>query len=93
MTLLDSILQQLNITIFHYNNKINAAKRNAPHLDMTDQWQASRKMMLFHLEAASSYAEELGEATTLHLIDRTRREIEQPFLEEQAYESKPPSVA
>ncbi|MBR1138149.1 MAG: hypothetical protein E6614_16570 [Bradyrhizobium sp.] len=65
----------------------------APHLDMTDQWQASRKMMLFHLEAASSYAEELGEATTLHLIDRTRREIEQPFLEEQAYESKPPSVA
>jgi len=50
-------------------------------------------MMLFHLEAASSYAEELGEATTLHLIDRTRREIEQPFLEEQAYESKPPSVA
>ena len=61
--------------------------------DMTDRLGASRKMMLFHLEAASAYAEELGETTTLHLIDRTRREIEHPPPAEQAHEPKPPTLA
>ena len=44
---------------------------------MADRDKALRDMMLFRLDAASSYAEEIGDVRVQDLIDRTRREIEQ----------------
>jgi hypothetical protein len=44
---------------------------------MADRKRASFEMMLFHLEAASSFAEELGDTRNQEIIDRAKSKVEQ----------------